>query len=78
MTVVDGKVFVTTHAADLYCLSEKDGKTLWKYNFAAYSGGGFLTEPIYVDGRVFVGFRGSRLAAFDAEREHCYGSLNPT
>jgi outer membrane protein assembly factor BamB len=66
--VADGRVFVTTHAADLYCLNERDGKTLWTYNFGAYSEGGFLTEPIYADGRVFVGFRGSRLAAFDAEK----------
>jgi outer membrane protein assembly factor BamB len=68
LAVADGKVFVTTHAAELYCLNEKNGKTLWKYNFGAYSEGGFLTEPIYADGRVFVGFRGSRLAAFDAEK----------
>ncbi|MGB9854518.1 MAG: PQQ-binding-like beta-propeller repeat protein [Candidatus Bathyarchaeales archaeon] len=28
LAVADSKLFVTTNAADLYCLDEKDGKTL--------------------------------------------------
>ncbi|MGB9959698.1 MAG: PQQ-binding-like beta-propeller repeat protein [Candidatus Bathyarchaeales archaeon] len=77
LAVAEGKVFVTTHGADLYCLDERDGKTLWKYNFGAYSEGGFLTEPIYADGLVFVGFRGSRLAAFDAEKGTLLWKFDP-
>jgi len=65
LAVVDGKVFTTTHAADLLCLDQQNGQTLWTHNFGEYSGGGFLTAPVVADGRVFVGSRGSTLNCLD-------------
>lgn len=65
LAVVDGKVFTTTHAADLLCLDQQNGQTLWTHNFGELSEGGFLTTPIVVDGKVFVGSRSSTLNCLD-------------
>ena len=61
--VVDNTVFFGSTGTNIYVLTAKDGKLMWKNN----TGWGILNTPTYSDNVVYVGSLDNRLYAFNAE-----------
>lgn len=62
-TVVDGTIYVGTHAGTVYAIDERDGTEEWHFDGA----GETASSPAVADGTVYFWPGGSRLYALDAE-----------
>jgi outer membrane protein assembly factor BamB len=61
--VASGRVFVATHAGNVYALDASDGRPLWRFQ----THGACLQSPAYANGLVIAGSTDGRLYALDAE-----------
>jgi outer membrane protein assembly factor BamB/DNA-binding HxlR family transcriptional regulator len=68
----DGKLFVGTNSADLYCLNQNNGNTIWQQN----NTGGF-EGTIIADGKIFTGSRGSTLNCLDESTGQVIWTFQP-
>lgn len=60
--VADGRVFIATHAGNLYALQATNGEPIWRFTSEAP----FLQSPAIADGVVVVASAGGGLVALDA------------
>ncbi len=62
--VAEGKVFIATHAGNVYALDAETGKPIWRFN----AEGAFLHSPAYAQGILAIGSTGGYLYGLEARR----------
>ena len=66
MAVHDGLVYAAELAGYLHCVDAKTGKKVWEHDFQEST----WCSPYYVDGKVYIGTKGSDLYVFEAGKKY--------